>query len=79
MTLVNQCCCLQYVNKQTTRELAKGDNQKVAPRGDKFYSIFIKVVPSDIFTSEGYHFYLIDIFQYFTSKNVINMSTSKYK
>jgi len=37
-----------------TRTVGKGDNQKVVsrswqelPRGDNFYSIFIKVVPSD--------------------------------
>jgi len=45
-----------------TRVLGKGHNQKVvlslaraSKRGDQFYSIFIKVVPSDIFTSGGYH------------------------
>jgi len=42
------------VNKQTTREIGAGDNQNVVPRawqelpsGDRFYSIFIKVVPSE--------------------------------
>jgi len=32
--------------------------------------IFEDIKKSDILTSEGYHFYLVDIFLYFTSKNV---------
>jgi len=64
------------VNKQTTRETGKGNNQKVVPRaweelprGGNFYSILIN------------NFYLVDIFLYFTcvsSKNVINTISLEY-